>query len=138
MRDMALSDLSEVARRLAELQAELSQKTARNWTQQDIAAGAGIAYRTYQTWVGGKNENQSGEGYDKLARFYSRKLGRKVTRRWILMGDPAPRPEEDPPETLISQAKAELRAEIAGELDALATRLSKLERAARQPKSTGS
>lgn len=88
MRAMALSDLDEVASRLKELHARLNRKDGRKWNQIDLALAMGIKPRTYQTWIGAKNENQSGEGYEQVARFYRRRLGDKtITKRWILFGD---------------------------------------------------
>jgi len=95
MRAMALSDLKEVADRLDGLHKRLEQKDGRRWTQQDLAAGIGIPYRTYQAWAGGKNENRSGDGYDKIVRFYRRKLSDKtITRNWLVFGDESGVPSE--------------------------------------------
>ena len=63
-----------------------------------------IPLRTFQSWQNGEVENRDGKGYDKMARFYSRKLGRKITRQWILFGD---EPEEDAPSEPTEVAVAE-------------------------------
>lgn len=99
MRDMALSDLSAVAERLRVLHARLERETDRRWGQQEIAQKANVAYRTFQAWEGGKNENADGKGYEALARFYRRQLKDKtITRNWIVWGDePMPVQPERPP-----------------------------------------
>jgi transcriptional regulator with XRE-family HTH domain len=89
MRDMALSDLSEVSARLKQLHAELERKDGRKWTHYELAQAMAIAPRTFQSWENGEVENRDGKGYEKLARWYSRKLGRKITRPWIVFGDGA-------------------------------------------------
>lgn len=86
MRDMALSDLKQVSERLKELHKELELKDARKWTHYDLAREMGIRPRTFQSWENGEVENSNGKGYDKMARYYSRKLGRKITRQWIVFG----------------------------------------------------
>lgn len=83
---MALADLQEVSARLKALHKELERKDGRKWTQIDLADATGIPYRTLQSWETGQVENRGGKGYEKLARFYSRKLGRKITREWIVFG----------------------------------------------------
>lgn len=87
MRQMALSDLSQVKDRLKGLHAELERVDGRKWTHYDLAAKMDIPPRTFQSWENGEVENRDGKGYDKIARFYSRRLGRKITRNWILFGD---------------------------------------------------
>lgn len=87
MRDMALSDLSQVSRRLKELHEELERKEGCRWTHYKLAAAMDIPPRTFQAWENGENENRDGKGYDKMARWYSRRLGRKITRQWILFGE---------------------------------------------------
>lgn len=88
MRDMALADLQAVAERLRALHDRLNQQTGKTWGQQEVAQEAGVAYRSFQTWEGGHNENTNGKGYEKLAAFYRRKLGdRSITRNWIVFGD---------------------------------------------------
>lgn len=95
MREMALSDLQAVADRLKELHKRLEQTTGHKWTEPDIARGANVAHRTYQTWIGAKNENRSGEGYQKLATFYRRKLkDPTITKNWIVWGQEEPPKEE--------------------------------------------
>jgi transcriptional regulator with XRE-family HTH domain len=86
MREMALSDLKQVSERLKELHKELELKDARKWTHYDLAREMGIRPRTFQSWENGEVENSNGKGYDKMARYYSRKLGRKITRQWIVFG----------------------------------------------------
>lgn len=89
---MALTDLAQVSARLKSLHKELERKEGRKWTQIDLADATGIAYRTLQSWETGQVENRDGTGYDKLARFYSKKLRRKVTREWIVFGRQGPPP----------------------------------------------
>lgn len=86
MRDMALSDLKQVSNRLKGLHEELEAKDGKQWTHYDLAREMGIRPRTFQSWENGEVENRNGKGYDKMARFYSRKLGRKITRQWIVFG----------------------------------------------------
>jgi transcriptional regulator with XRE-family HTH domain len=131
MRAMALSDLSEVAIRLKGLKGELERREGRKWSDYDLAAEMGIKPRTFQSWQNGEVENRDGKGYDKMARFYSRKLGRKIARKWILFGDdeaaPVEIPVSEPEPSEVDQLrkefdrkllilKNELRAEIAKEL----------------------
>src|SRR4051794_21390907 len=87
MREMALSDLSDVSERLKSLHRELELKDGRRWTQYELANKMEIPPRTFQSWEAGEVENRDGVGYDKIARFYSRRLGRKISRTWILFGD---------------------------------------------------
>ena len=98
VREMATDDLKQVAKRLKALREELERKSGEPWRIQDVAEKAKIPLRTYAAWEGGENEARGGEGYKILARFYTRRLGRKVTWRWIVFGDeePAklPTPEE--------------------------------------------
>ena len=77
MRAMALSDLSDVSRRLKALHADLEHRTGRQWTQYELADKLGIPHRTFQSWENGEVENRDGRGYDKMARFYSRRLERR-------------------------------------------------------------
>lgn len=86
MREMALSELSDVSKRLKDLHREWEKKDGRKWTHYELAAAMDIAPRTFQSWENGEVENRDGKGYDKFAKFYSRKLGRKITRHWILYG----------------------------------------------------
>lgn len=90
MREMALTDLENVSARLKSLHKEWERKDGRTWTQLELAEAMRIPYRTFQSWENGEVENSDGKGYDKFARFYSRKLGRKITRHWILFGDTQP------------------------------------------------
>jgi ribosome-binding protein aMBF1 (putative translation factor) len=95
MRDMALSDLNQVSSRLKDLHHEFEEKDGRRWAHYDLAREMGIKPRTFQSWENGEVENRNGKGYDKMARFYSRKLNRKITRQWILFGDaPASEPAD--------------------------------------------
>jgi transcriptional regulator with XRE-family HTH domain len=93
MRDMALSDLAQLSKRLKDLHQELEDFEGRKWTQMQLAEKMKIPYRTFQSWENGEVENEDGKGYDKIGRFYSRKLGRKITRQWILFGDAKPDPK---------------------------------------------
>lgn len=90
MREMALSDLSQVSARLKQLHAELERKDGRKWTHYELAQAMDIPPRTFQSWENGEVENRDGKGYEKMARWYSRKLGHKITRPWIVFGDSEP------------------------------------------------
>jgi hypothetical protein len=83
---MALSDLAQVSARLKALHKELERKEGRRWTYYDLSEATGIPHRTWQSWEGGEVENRDGKGYEKMARFYTKKLGREVTKAWILFG----------------------------------------------------
>jgi transcriptional regulator with XRE-family HTH domain len=87
MRDMALSDLAQVSSRLKALHKEWEAKDGKRWTHYELAAAMKIPPRTFQSWENGEVENRDGKGYDKMARWYSRKLERKITRHWILFGE---------------------------------------------------
>ena len=50
MRDMALSDLADVSKRLKDLHAELERKDGRKWTHYDLAEKMDIRPRTFQSW----------------------------------------------------------------------------------------
>lgn len=96
---MALSDLSKVSSRLKGLHADVERLDGRKWTYYELSEATGIPHRTFQSWENGEVENRDGKGYDKMARFYSRKLNREITRQWILFGDQGdsqPTPEEVP------------------------------------------
>jgi transcriptional regulator with XRE-family HTH domain len=97
MRDMALSDLNALSDRLKALHKRLEQVDGRKWTQYQLADKMDIPPRTFQSWENGEVENRGGEGYEKIARFYRRKLGDKtITRQWIVFGDQAQAPAPDP------------------------------------------
>lgn len=127
MRAMALSDLKEVSGRLKALKRELELKDGQKWADYDLAAAMGIKPRTFQSWQNGEVENRSGKGYDKMARFYSRKLDRKITRKWILFGDDeeaqgqpeAAKPVSEPEPSAVDQ----LRRELEDEMDSMKTEL---------------
>ena len=119
MRDMALSDLSQVSARLKRLHKELEEREGREWTQQQLAEKTGIPYRTFQSWENGEVENRDGKGYDKIARFYSRKLERKVTRKWIVFGDEDRKPERPNGDLLGQLDEADQLSRIERKLDSL-------------------
>jgi transcriptional regulator with XRE-family HTH domain len=98
MREMALSDLDQVSRRLRGLHKDLERKEGRKWTDIEIAQAMKLSPRTFQSWQNGEVENQDGKGYVTMARWYSRKLGRKITKQWILFGDEEAAPAEEPAE----------------------------------------
>lgn len=86
---MGLLDLEAVKKRLKALHTELDHNNGKT-TQQDIAAALNVPYRTFQSWENGEVETER-DNYAKIARFYSRRLGRKITANWILFGqDEAP------------------------------------------------
>ena len=125
MRDMALSDLKQVSERLKGHHKELERVDGRKWTHYELAQKMGIPPRTFQSWENGEVENSDGKGYDKMARFYSRKLGRKITRQWIVFGETpaaAPKPPSESPldalsgpngSTALAEQVAELQSETA-------------------------
>lgn len=120
MRAMALSDLQQVADRLKRLHERLERKEARKITQQDLAREIGIPYRTYQAWAGAKNENRSGDGYDRIVRFYRRKLSDKtITRNWLVFGEDAAVQSE-------TMAAEETKPGRVGQLDHIEWMLSQL------------
>lgn len=137
MRKMALSDLSQVSTRLKGLKAELERKEGRKWADYDLAAEMGIKPRTFQSWQNGEVENRDGKGYDKMARFYSRKLGRKITRQWILFGDENATTEVSEPVNAPEPSEVErLRQELLDEMGAMKTELlAEIEKARRAPAS---
>lgn len=93
MKQMAIDDLDAVSKRLKGLHRELERVDGRKWKQYELAAAMKIPPRTFDSWENGEVENSDGKGYEKIARFYSRKLGRKITRRWIVFGDGEEAPE---------------------------------------------
>lgn len=120
VRQMATDDLEKVGTRLRELREELAQKEGRQWRMQDVVEANNLALRTYAAWEGGENENQGGEGYKKLARFYSRKLGRKITWQWIVFGVEEAPAKAETPDLMGALSPATGRAE----LEALNARLA--------------
>jgi hypothetical protein len=141
MRAMALSDLSQVAKRLKGLKAELERKDGRKWSDYELAAEMNIKPRTFQSWQNGEVENRDGKGYDKMTRFYSRKLNRKITRKWILFGDEetsaSPEvadPVSEPEPTEVDQLRKELRGEMQAMKTQLLGEIEKVRRSRASPK----
>lgn len=132
---MAVSDLDKVSERLKGLHAELEKLEGRRVTFYELADGIGVAHRTLQSWENGEVENRDGTGYDKIARFYSKKLGRKLTRQWILFGDSEEQAEGFPAEVEEAAREVELRAELAAVKLALEEQRSLLERVLRNQES---
>jgi transcriptional regulator with XRE-family HTH domain len=92
---MALTDLSQVKARLKDLHRQLDRREGRKVTQYEIADSIDVPHRTFQSWENAEVETE-GRNYDKLARFYTERLGREVTRNYILFGqDEAPEPSEE-------------------------------------------
>lgn len=132
MRDMALSDLSQVSVRLKGLKREVQRADGREWSDHELANAMKIAPRTFQSWQNGEVENRDGKGYDKMARWYSRKLGRKITRNWIVFGDEPIEPEPSPPassESQLSDAVAALREDLEATRTKLLVEIGKVRRA---------
>jgi len=129
MRDMALSDLAAVSARLKALRKEWEQVDGRKWTDLEMAQAMKIAPRSFQHWQNGKGENRDGTGYDKMAAWYSRKLGRKITRQWIVWGNDEPQPEPATAKPHLREAAAmnEVLAELAAVRVALKEQQSLLE-----------
>lgn len=131
VREMAVDDLKQVGDRLEALRQELQKKTGQPWRIQDVAEANGFAIRTYAAWHGGENENRSGEAYKKLAKFYTRRLGRKITWQWIVFGDAVDKPGKQPTPEEASQAlsapasSADLAA-LRGQLDRIEEQLGLL------------
>lgn len=89
-RDAAMALLSDqelpaVSGRLKALRAELARKEGSRITQYQLAERINVPPRTYQSWENAEVETE-GENYGKIAAFYSRKLGRRVTKNFILYG----------------------------------------------------
>lgn len=82
---MALTDLAKVSERLHDLHRRLDLAEGRHVTQYEIAEALGIPHRTFQSWEGGKVETD-GHNYERIANYYSEKLGEAVTKNWILFG----------------------------------------------------
>jgi transcriptional regulator with XRE-family HTH domain len=83
---MALTEPSEVSARLKELRKRTGMK------QYDVANALKEPPRTFQSWELAEVETDR-QNYEKIARFYSRRLGEKITADWILFGQserPAP------------------------------------------------
>lgn len=96
---VALTDLPHVSARLKELRKPTGLK------QHEAAAKMSIPPRTFQSWENGEVETDRAN-YAKMARFYSRRLKRKVTVNWILFGQdeepPLSQPNGDTPDLLAS------------------------------------
>lgn len=152
MRTMALTELSEVSKRLKSLHAELERKEGHKLTHYVLADKMKIAPRTFQSWENGEVENSDGKGYDKMARYYSRRLGRKITRNWILFGCEEVPPVRsigveqtsndtgaDPSQGIIDRLEAiqtQLTAAAADRAD-MQQRLTEIERLLKRPPSEG-
>ena len=82
---MALTEPEHVRSRMKEL-----RKLAGNPSQYDVAHDLNVPPRTFQSWENAEVETDKGN-YEKVARYYTRKLKQKVTANWILFGqDEAP------------------------------------------------
>lgn len=128
MRAMALSDLEQVSKRLKGLHVEWEREDGRRWTHYELAAAMKIAPRTFQSWENGEVENTNGKGYDKIAAWYSRRLGRKITRNWIVFGCDKPQPVAKPSQNGTSAKRAEpTLGEILDRLEAVLTQLDAAE-----------
>ena len=139
---MAIADLQAVSGRIKEL-----RKRAGNPSQYDVAYLMGVKPRTYQSWENGEVEPDKAK-YEKVAAWYSKKLGTKVTANWILFGqDDEPPLSSGPLEQLSSADRAQRLEEkvdaLQGTVEKLVAQQTKLlaelakERAAlrgRQPK----
>lgn len=134
MREMAVDDLTQVATRLKELRKELQDATGQRWTQQEVADANKISLRTFASWEGAEVENRDGEGYKKLAKFYTRKLGRKVSWQWIVFGDGSDKqgnegagaPPDSPLEKLSPSASAAEIADLRARLEWMESALQAL------------
>lgn len=82
---MALTEPEHVRARMKEL-----RKRAGNPSQYDVAHDLSVPPRTFQSWENAEVETDRAN-YEKVARYYSRKLKEKVSANWILFGtDDAP------------------------------------------------
>lgn len=114
---LADDELPDLSQRLKDLRKELERKRGERVPQYVVAKEAGdIPPRTFQSWENGEVETE-GENYQKLARYYTRVLGREITRNFILYG------QEEPPALPLSaptspdeesEAVRRLREEVAG------------------------
>lgn len=130
IREMALTDLKNVSKRLKALHTELEEKEGRRWTHYQLAEGMKIPPRTFQSWENGEVENRNGEGYDKMVRWYSKRLGRKITRNWVLFGEgeaKAPTPDVMGQLNGSTEADEQLREILGGILERQTELLSKVE-----------
>lgn len=97
-----LDDLTGVRTRLHGLRKELARsRGVRNIAQWRVAQEIdNIPPRTFQSWENGEVETD-GDNYAKIAAWYSKQLGREITKNYILYGsDEEPAPVEVPPPTM--------------------------------------
>lgn len=104
-------DLNAVKGRLKGLRARLCL------SQLEVAVALGVKYRTFQSWEDGVHKTTSAN-YEKLANFYSKKLGQAITRDWLLFGEDAPAFPRTKPGTF-----EQLKQEMAERIDALGVTL---------------
>lgn len=89
---MALSEseLPRVSKRLKALRGELARRRGvREVSQYAVAGEVGVAPRTFQSHENGEVEPRGG-AYGTYASFYSKNLGRTITKNWIMFGSDTP------------------------------------------------
>ena len=109
---MAITDLAKVSARLKLLHRRYERELGR-LTQEDLARRLNVPTRTLQSWLNGQVETRR-SNYEKLARFYSRKLrDDSITTNWVLFGqDPAPVNNTDPAADQPGDMLANLQAKL--------------------------
>lgn len=123
---MAVADLTQVRKRLKGLRRELQQKDGKKVQQYAVANLLDVAPRTFQSWENGEVETE-GRNYDLVAGFYSEKLGRKISRNWILFGQEEPPQEANPPAALSAVEDGDQLNRIERKLDRVLKRIEELE-----------
>jgi ribosome-binding protein aMBF1 (putative translation factor) len=87
---MALADPAHVKQRMKEL-----RKRAGNPSQYTVAHELNVPPRTFQSWENAEVETDR-ENYEKVAKYYRRKLKEPVSANWILFGQDERPPLETP------------------------------------------
>lgn len=87
---MALTDPAQVRSRMKLLRDRAGLK------QYEVAAGINEAPRTFQSWENAEVETGKAN-YEKVARFYTKKLKEKISANWILFGQEVPPAVVAPP-----------------------------------------
>lgn len=114
---MTIIDLDAVSKRLQALRSRLSIP------QYEVAYEMGFKPRTYQSWEIGEAET-SGKNYDKIAKYFSKRLGEEITRDQLLFGRDIPRPQqsEDAGSELheaVARVRRDLEVYFGNQVDAL-------------------
>jgi DNA-binding transcriptional regulator YiaG len=115
---MALTDPQQVSQRMKALRERTGLK------QYEVAQRINEPPRTFQSWENAEVETDRAN-YEKVARFYTRILGEKITANWILFGAEQP-PAVVAPAATNGSLPADVRNQlerIEAKLDLLLTRL---------------